>query len=80
MTDINRVLLITTLNINHLINPVKDTPHHQKEATLSQGWKISLKANGTTKKTDIIVIILEKIDFKPKLLRKEGRRLHHTDK
>lgn len=69
--DIYRVLSITTLNINCLINLVKDTPHHQREATLGQGWKNSLKANGTTKKTDIIVIILEKIDFKSKLLRKD---------
>ena len=55
MTDINRVLLITTLNINHLINPVKDTPHNQREATLSQGWKISLKAKKLQRKQTLLL-------------------------
>lgn len=59
MTDVNIILSIITLNINCLINPVKRHTSPSERSNFRQSLEKSLKANGTMKKADITVIILE---------------------
>jgi exonuclease III len=81
MTDITTYLSLLTLNVNGLNSPIKR--HHlmkwiKKETHLTdrnkhrlrmKGWKKIYQANGPQKQSGVPILISDKVDFKPTLIK-----------
>jgi len=54
--------------------PTGNTPQRQRSYLRVKGWKTTFQANGLKKQAKVAILILNKIDFQPKVIKndKEG--------
>jgi len=52
--------------------PIGNTPQRQRHYYLRvKGWKTTFQANGLRKQAEVAILILNKIDFQPKVTKKD---------
>jgi hypothetical protein len=61
----------------HTGNPTQDKDRHCLRV---KGWKTNFQANGPKKQTRVAILILNKIDFQPKVIKKTRRGTSYSSK
>jgi hypothetical protein len=59
-----------------------ETHHREKDRHYRRvkGWKTIFQANGRKKQAGVAILILNKIDFQPKVIKKEKRGTSYSSK